>query len=804
MIKAEYMIKNYFKTAWRNMVGSISYSAVNIIGLAAGLASFIVILLYLNYELSYDKWSPELNKVYRVSLREKEDFLKTTPLPLADFLARKYPNADAATSLKSTGDFGLLLTAGDQKLYSKNVVTVDSAFLRVFPYQLVKGDANTALNVPKAVILTEDLSRKLFGNTDPMGKTVKVLNLVDCVVTGVMRQPKGPGHLLVEMLMHDAFGKQRSSQWHNYSFQTYIKVKHPETDAAIETAINRLYYDERIKIPNTSFEAYQKGGPKTNLFVDVVPRIHNFPKHDSSNFTTVSILLVLAVLLLLAGAINFSNLAIATSISRAKEVGVRKVMGSGRGRLIFQFMTETALQCLVSLIIAILLLSFALPYINQTFNITLSFWQQNGALSIILQIAGCLLAVILLSGLYPSVYLSRFNAVKVLKGNYSSGRKGSLLRNSLIVVQFMVSVFFIIGIIVIKSQMSFMRSRDKGFSGQQVMRIQAMQPTSEDHFADNRNILLSIPGVSYVSKTNKVPGDNVIADTTTYAFKCEGKIYRMSSQKISTDYFKTMSIGLKQGRYFTDEAADQNTRTVVINESAAGKLHFADPIGKNITFPDCDSVPMRIVGVVKDFNVQGFDSEIQPVVFTVGQKACMFQSGGSILVKLSSSHVQQSVAAISEAWKNIEPGFPIRYSFVDENFERLFVSYSRLQQIITFFGVIAILISVMGLFALTAFFTRQRTREIGIRKVLGASVAQLATLLSREFIYLVLLSVAIVTPVAWWLTQKWLQTFAYRINPGWWIFFAAGTMAIVIAMITVSYQSIRAATMNPVKSLRTE
>lgn len=797
------MIKNYLKSAWRNTAGSISYSTINIIGLAAGLASFIVILLYLNYELSYDKWSPELNKVYRVSLRENEDYLKTTPAPLASFLAQKYPNAQAATSLQSTGDFELLVSAGDNRIYSKNVVTVDSNFLRVFPYELVKGNAVTALNTPKAAILTEALSRKLFGNANPMGKTVKVLNMVDCVVTGVMRLPKGAGHLSVEMLMHDPWGKQNNF-WGNYSFQTYIKLRHPETDATIETAINRLYYYERVKKPNTSFEAYQKAGAKTALFVDVVPRIHNFPKHGSSSFTTVSILLVLAVLLLLAGAINFSNLAIAKSISRAKEVGVRKVMGSGRGQLIFQFMTETALQCLASLLVAILLLSIALPYINQTFNITLSFWQQNGALSIILQIALCLLAVILLSGLYPSLYLSRFNAVKVLKGNYSSGKKSALFRNSLIVVQFMVSVFFIAGIVVIKSQMSFMEGKDKGFSGAQVMRIQATQPTSENNFANTRNILLTVPGVSFVSKTTKVPGDNLFVDTSTVGFKCGGKTYRMSSVKISADYFKTLDIGLKQGRYFTDDVADQNTRTVVINESAARKLHFADPIGKTITFPYCDSIPMQIVGVVKDFNVQGFESEVQPVVLTIGQKACMFQSGGAILVKLSSDHVQRSIVDLTEAWKKIEPGFPLRYSFVDENFKQLFDSYSRLQQVITFFGVIAILISVMGLFALTAFFTRQRTKEIGVRKVLGAGVVQLATLLSREFIYLVLLSVIIVTPVAWWLSQKWLQTFAYRISAGWWMFFVAGASAVIIAIVTVSFQSIKAALANPVKSLRSE
>ncbi|HEY8784511.1 MAG TPA: ABC transporter permease [Mucilaginibacter sp.] len=797
------MIKNYLKTAWRNTTGSVSFSIINILGLAAGLSSFIIILLYLNYELSYDKWSPELNKVYKVSLQENEDFLNTTPAPLAGFIAQKYPNAEAATSLQSSGDFEMLLTAGDNKIYQKDVVTVDSSFFKVFPYKLVKGDVATALNTPKAVVITGELSHKLFGDTDPIGKPLKVFNFIDCVVTGVMLEPKGPGHMPVKMLMRDPWGKQ-NNHWGNYSFQTYIKIKHPEPDAVIEAAINRLYYNGRLKKANKSFESYEKAGPKTALFVDVVPRIHNFPKHGSSNFATVSVLLTLAVLLLLAGCINFSNMAIAKSIGRAKEVGIRKVMGSGRRQLVFQFMLETGLQCFVSLVFAILLLNFALPYINHSFNISLVFWQQNSAISIIWQIVACLFFVVLLSGLYPSVYLSRFNAVKVLKGNYSSGNKGRLFRNSLIVVQFMVSVFFITAIIVIKSQLNFMEHKDKGFSGGQVMRIQATQATSENNFANTRNILLTVPGVSYISKTTKVPGDNLFTDTSTIGFKYQGKTYRMSSVKVSTDYFKTLNIALTKGRYFMDDLPDQNTRTVVINESAAKKLNLTDPVGKTITFPYCDSIPMQIVGVVKDFNVQGYESGIQPVVFTIGQKACMFQSGGAILVKLSSDHFQRSIADLNVAWKRIEPAFPLRYSFVDENFRQLFISYSRLQTVITFFGLIAITISVMGLFALTAFFTRQRTKEIGVRKVLGANVAQLTALMSREFIYLVLIAVAIITPVAWWFMQKWLQTFVYRINAGWWIFFAAGAIAVIIALITVSFQSIRAALANPVKSLRSE
>jgi len=415
------------------------------------------------------------------------------------------------------------------------------------------------------------------------------------------------------------------------------------------------------------------------------------------------------------------------------------------------------------------------------------------------------LGIILLSGLYPAVYLSKFNAVKVLKGSYSTGSKGTLFRNSLIVVQFMVSVFFITGIIVIKSQMSFMQMKDKGFSADQLMRLEARQETREQNFDQTRNTLLAVPGVLSVAKTTSVPGDNFGVDTSTMPFKNNGKDYLMRSVSVSTDYFKTLGVSLKKGRLFTNDVQDQQTRSAVINEAAAQKLGLPDPVGAVIAFPGCDSTSVRIVGVVRDFNVQGFENAIQPVVFTIGNhQPCLMQFGSTMLVKLDSRHAQRSIAGITQIWKKIEPGFPLRYSFVDQNFEALLISYARLEKIIMFFGFVAIMISVMGLFALTAFFTRQRTKEIGVRKVLGASVTQLTTLLSRDFIYLVLLSVFIITPFTWWMVHKWLQTFAYRVDISWWMFFAAGVTAIFIAVITVSFQSIKTALANPADSLKTE
>lgn len=772
------------------------------LGLAAGLASFVIILLYLNYELSYDSWSPEMKKVYRVSIQYHQDFLTNTPAPLASLLAQNYPNAEAATMLQSSGDFELLVAAGDKKIYQKNIVTVDSCFLKVFPYRLTEGNAVTALNQPNTAVIGQELSHKLFGDKNPVGKTLKLYNAAVYVVTGVLQSPSGPTHLPVEVLIRDPNGKQNT--WGNFSYQTYIKLRHPETDAQIEDAINRVYYAGHLKTDNRSYTVYRNNPQATVLFVDAASKIYNFPKHGSSNFRIASVLLLLAVLLLVAGAINFSNLAIAQSMRRAKEVGVRKVLGSGRGQLVFQFMTETALQCLVSSGLAILAVGVVLSYINSSFNIHLTFWQQDGTLSLLLQIALCLVAVTILAGLYPSLFLSQFNTTKVLKGDYSSGTKGRLLRNGLIVIQFMVSVFFITAILVIRAQMHYMETKDKGFSGEQVMRIEATQQTRDAGFDVMQQTLLSLPGVSAVSKTTKVPGDHLFIDTNTISFKYAGKPFRMASVKVSKDYFRTLHIALLKGRGFTNETGDQHTRTAIINESAAGKLGLADPVGKVIYFPGCDSIPVQVIGVVRDFNESGFEMTIQPEVYTIGNNACMFQSGGAILVKIAGKQAGGSIAAIEQAWKKIEPDFPMRYTFLDENFQALFSSYARLQKIITFFGGVALVISITGLFALTAFFIRRRTKEIGIRKVMGASAAQLTSLLSREFIYLVGLAVIITTPVSWWCVQQWLQTFAYRAELSAWLFLGAGCLSLVVAVITIGFQSIRAATRNPVNSLRRE
>lgn len=796
------MFKNYLTIAVRNILKNKVFSFINVFGLATGMASFIIILLYLNYELSYDKWNDSLKRVSRVSMKQDQDISDHTPIPLASFLAKNYADAQAATSIQSSGDFEVLMSAGDRSVYQKDIVTVDSSFLKVFPYQLTHGDVATALNAPDAIILSEELAHKLFGNENPVGKPIKIYSTLTASVTGVLKTPAGPAHLTIQALWRDPHEKENMF-WENYSNQTYIRTKKQLTDLALEDGINRIFYNERLKKNNKSFEDYKKSGYSTSLFIDQVGKIHNFPKHGSSNFTTVSVLLILAILLLLAGAINFSNLSVAQSIGRAKEVGMRKVMGSGIKQLVVQFMGETGLQCLISLGVAILMVSMALPYLNRSFDLSLSFLEQTNRLSITLQLLVCLIFIILLSGIYPALFLSRFNTAKVLKGDYSRGKGGMFFRNGLIIAQFIVSSFFIMGIIVIRMQMTYMHEKDKGFTGDQVMRIQAKQGTRDKNFESTKAMLLAVPGVQSVSKTTLVPGDKWV-DTGTSKFKYSGSDYRMKSVKVSTDYFKTLNIALLKGRSFSEEYTDQHTKTAIINESASQLLKLDNPIGITIHFPHCDTVPVQVIGVIKDFNVRGLEQKVLPEVYTIGNNACMFQSGGALLVKLNSRRAQQSVASIVKTWKNIEPDFPIQYSFLNDNFQKLFISYQRLEMIISFFAVVAVLISIMGLFALTAFLAKQRTKEIGIRKVLGASVGNLATLLSRDFIKLVMVSVIVSTPIAWWAMREWLQTFAYRISLSWWMFGLAAVAAILIAVATVSVQAIKAALANPVKNLRTE
>ena len=797
------MIANYFKTAWRNLIRNKTYSLINILGLSIGLGGFILLLLYLNHELRYDKWHPELKKVYRLGLINEKSiaFDGNTPSPLGKFLQSNLPEVDAVTKIQLSGNYEALLTTGDKKIYQKGVVSVDSSFFRVFPYELSKGNVQTALNTPNAVILGEELSKKLFGDADPINKTIKIHNAFEGVITGVIKPSKEPSILKPELLFQYP-NANNDPNWQNFSYHTFIKLKNETDVKKLESDINRAYYNGHIKKDSSTYNDYIKKGSVEKLFAERMQDLHNFPKAGGSDFSTISILLMLAALLLIGGAINFSNLSIAASMKRAKEVGVRKVLGSGKGQLFWQFMSEIALQCLISLLFALLILGITLPLFNNEFHVEISIFdiKQGG---MFIQIFLCLLIIIILSGLYPSLFLTRFNTTQVLKGNYSQGTNGSIFKTALIILQFTMSAFFIIASIVISRQMHFMQSKDKGFSSDQVMRVQIQQKTGEQNFENTRNTLLAVPGVEYVAKSTKVPGDRII-DTSSWNYKFEGKEISLGTVKVSKDYLNTIHASLLYGRDFDGRYADENTRSAIINEAAAAKLGMENPTGKTIYFEHCDTVPIQIIGVIKNFALQDFSNSIRPEVYTINNKACGYLWGGGLLIKLKRDNIQQSIAGIEEAWKKIDPDFPIQFSFLDDNFQKLYASHLRVKKIIISFSLIAVLIAIMGLFALTAYMAKEKTKEIGIRKVLGASISDINILLGKNFLRMILIAVLISVPLGWLAANKWLQTFAYRIALSWTIFAMAVLIVLVIAFVTISLQTIKAALANPVKSLRSE
>jgi putative ABC transport system permease protein len=796
------MLKNYLKIAWRSLVRSKNYALINITGLAVGLTGFIIILLYLNFELSYDKWDPSLKQVYKISLRTDEDILQTTPAPLAELLLQKLPFVEASTTMQASGDFDVLLTAGDKKIFQISGVEADSSFLQVFPFTITGADAATALNKPNAIIISEALAQKLFGQTDVVGKTIRVHNAFDCEVTGVFKEPSTPAHFNTQFVYRSPYEKE-GNHWQNLSYQTYVKINKGISITKLESEANMIYYNGRLKENDVTLPAFRKAGHQAGLFADAIKDIHNFPKNGSSNFTTVTVLLLLAFLLLLAGAINFSNLSIASSVRRAKEIGIRKVLGSAIAQLRWQFMMEIALQCFIALSISIVAVLLLLPYFNKSFGIDLRLFQSDNISSVVLQIIGCLVLVILLSGLYPAFFLSKYNITKVLKGDYSRGKKGMAFRNALIVVQFAVAAFFITGTLIIRNQMQYMQNKDKGFNASQVMRLEAPQKIREQDFELTKNVLLAVPGVKMVSKTTTVPGDNY-DDTSTFAFRHKERSFRMTSVKVSETYFSTLNILLLKGRMFDNRNADQNTRSAVINESAAAKLGLANVLGETITFPGCDSIPIEIVGIVKDFNIAGFENLVQPAVYTIGNKACMYQSGGGLLVKIGEGNIKGTIAGVEAAWKAVSPDMPIRYSFLDDNFQKLFAEHIRLQRMISLFSLSAIIISLMGLFALTTFLINQRTKEIGIRKILGARTIDVSVLISKDFMKLILIAVVIAMPLAWLATNEWLHHFSYRIKNSLPAFIIGPVIIIVVAIITILSQAIKASVNNPVNSLRSE
>jgi len=793
------MFRNYFKTSWRNIIKDKGYSGFNILGLAVGMAVALIIGLWVEYHLSYDRFLPDFGQSYRAMVRSSPNGVteagNATCLPLADAIRRDVPQVKYVAQADFGGQHSLM--SGDKKLYSNGFFAGED-FLKIFRYALLQGNAEDVLKQPASIVLTRSTAIALFGHTDPINKTVRVDNLHDVKVSGVLADLPGNSSLTFDYIIPFSYYvqtqdwiRQNLSNWNMDPIQTFIALKpnvsKDEAESALKTIYKRYDHDgyqaeklEAFLHPLKDWHLYSnfKNGAVSGGFIDYVRMFS-----------------IIGIMVLLIACINFTNLSIARSERRAREVGVRKAIGSLRRHIIFQFLMESVLITLMAFVVALVLLSVALPAFNTLTTSAIRIpWSSAPFWGIMLSYVGL---TGLLAGSRPAFYLSSFRPVKVLKGALQAGKAATLPRKILVVLQFTCSVALIVSTVIVYQQIQYARNRPTGFEAAHLI----MTNTSSDldhNYAALKNDLLHTGMVTGVTRAT-TPATALYSATGVddWQGKYANETLGVANVGITDDYFSTLGMQLLSGRDF-EKGMALDTSDVILNEAAVRRMRFKDPINQVIFWNGRRKV--RVIGVVKDALMGSPFSAAQPTFFAYNPTW-----SSSVMYRLApNTDARTAIAAFSSIFSQYNPAYPYSYHFADESYADKFNQESLIGKLSGIFAVLAIFISCLGLFGLAAYVAQQRTKEIGIRKVLGASVTQVWMLLSREFIILVLLSCVIAAPIAFYFMHGWLQTYDYRIriSPG--VFIASAAATIVVTIITISLQAIKAALMNPVNSLRSD
>jgi len=805
------MFKNYFKTALRNLLKNKFYSSINIIGLAVGLATCLLIFLYVTDELNYDKYNVNADRIYRVNneIRFNGNYLDMaqTPPLMGVTMLREMPQVQQYTRINWHGSF--FIKKGSENIQEPRVAYADSTLFDVFTLPVIAGNARTALKDYHSLVITETVAKKYFNSTDVVGKTMLINDTSNYKITAVIKDLPKQSHFhfdfFVPMMEN---GGSNDDNWLSENYNTYILLKKNADVKQLEAQLNPLM-DRRVgpqlqSVINISLNDFKKGGSYVRASLTPLTSIHLHSNKQSEldangNAEYVYIFSGIALMILLIACVNFMNLSTARSSNRAKEVGVRKVLGSLKANLIQQFLTESFLISFIALILAVLITWLLLPYFNQLaekdINVA-TLLQPTMLLSLIV----LMLIVGLLAGSYPAFFLSSFHPIDVLKGKLATGFKRPWLRNSLVVFQFVISIILIFGTIVIYNQLNYIHNKDIGFNRNQVVIINHAN-TLGNQTETFKNELLQISGVQGATISGYLPV-NYNRNSSSYFTSTTldpGSAINVQAWTVDENYIPTLGLKITEGRNFSQQFPTDSTG-IIINEAAAKFLATKDLLNKKIyTLDDIKTKKLldyHIIGVIKDFNFSSLRDVITPLIFFLGK------DNGNISVRINSTDIPNEIAQIKNKWKAIAPSQPFDYSFMDEDFNKLYTTEQLTGHIFITFAVLAILIACLGLFGLVTYAAEQRVRELGIRKVLGASVKSIASMLSTDFLKLVIISAAIAFPLAWFAMNKWLQGFAYRVNISWWVFVIAGVLALLIALVTVSFQSIKAAIANPVKSLR--
>ncbi|HEX5654555.1 MAG TPA: ABC transporter permease [Chitinophagaceae bacterium] len=819
------MFRNFFKIAWRNLLKRKVYTAINILGLGAGLAVCLLIVLFVQSEMSFDRHHDKGDNIYRVVLDRKYPGRSSSysfiPHSIGAAIKTEYPEVVESTRIFNFGGGGnFFLRIGDKVFEEDKVLAVDSNFFRVFSTTLLKGDPEAALVKPNTVVLNETTAIKYFGSAAAaVGKTFEtdgnnnVPNVFE--ITAVCADWPTNSHFEFDLLLSTAgFEFTRQPNYISFAAHTYLLLHPGASPQALESKfpeIIKKYVAGQVQQAfGQSIEDFQKEGNGYRYYLQPLRKIHLISDLEgelkpNGSMRAVYMFSVVAIVILALACINFINLSTARSMERAKEVGIRKTFGSQRRPLIIQFLFESIIVALISSIIAFGLIALLLPLFNQLSgkDLSLSYFFNPLYLIYIL-----LFSVItgLIAGLYPAFVLSSFKPILVLKGRFRSQRYGLLLRNSLVVFQFAISVVLIIATIVVNRQMKYMTGDRLGFRKDHVVMIERTDLVG-DQSKTFREELSKIKGVEAVSGASGLPGQANFFGTT---FQVKGEKEQLTGRSIivDADYASLLDISLKEGRFFSKEFSTDSL-AVVLNEKAVAELGLKEPIGARLTSPDGifsapDGSPYvyTVIGVMKDFHFQSLHQKITPLV--VVNSAKFGEVTFVTALRLSSANLKTAIASAENTWKKFVPNRPFHYNFLDQALAAQYQSEQSMQRIFSIFSVLAIFIACIGLFGLAAYSTQQRIREIGIRKVLGASSSTIVGMLSKNFLKLVLIASLIAFPIAWLVMNKWLEDFAYRINMNAWVFLAVTVAALLIALFTISFQAIRAAIANPVKSLRTE
>lgn len=797
------MLRNYFKIAWRSLLKNKLYAIINLSGLAIGLAVCLIIGLYVNYELSYDRFHADADQLHRIYWNSSSPQPRT-PHPMGLAMVKDLPEVEAATSLTPVWGPGLTRPAypvryGDLYFEEKEILSVDTTFFELFDFAFIYGDAHAAMKDPASVLITERMAKKYFGDKNPLGEVLRMGVNSDFKVSAVLADVPANAHFTFDFLIPYTFYKGRDNSafytWDDFGHYNYVKLA-KGTDVAALTAKLPEWSRQYIDFSDESMAKIAAGNMGFRL--QPVTDIHlksnmRWELGTNSHFSYIYILGAAALFILILACINFTNLTTARSLERAKEIGLRKVLGAQRKQLAGQFLGESILFCLLSLLFAIALVDLGMPWVADLVGkpLSLEMIMTVEGIGILLGVMGF---VALLAGAYPAFYLSSFKPLAVLRGSFTHSKEGNRFRKGLVVLQFAASGMLIIGTLFIFQQLDYLQSSYLGFDKEQVL-VVPMKGDLSERYRTAKEVFTQDQDVLAASAISNVPGTSFNNNSVQW----KDQSVSVAELSVDEDFFATMGIEVVSGRAFSlDFGAD--SQKYMLNEEAVRQFDWEKPLGENLTWLDDDGEkPGELIGIVKDFHFKSLHETIGPMAFKMEDSDFNY-----LLLKINSTDLTSTLSRIENHWQQIVPGFAFTYTFLDDDFGALYQSESRMSTLMLIFAGLAMLIACLGLFGLVSFAAQQRMREIGIRKVLGADARQIVTLLSKDFLKLVLLSFLLAIPLSAWLINGWLENFAYRISLSAGPFLIAVVASVVIAMATLGIRALRAASANPVEVLRRE